>query len=97
MYGHNHPEFLALQVALLQSIAVVIGVFLSIMAVTLTAYWLLLVKKPKPTQPTDEDVDAWVNDLRIHIVVGNCITEQELAERDALEAQTKEEDESWLL
>jgi len=84
-------EFAALQTALLESILVVVAVFVSIMAVTFTAYWLLF------SRPTAETVDEMTNDeLVIHMYVGPCLSESDIAEIEA-ERVKREDVETWSL
>jgi hypothetical protein len=71
-------EFAALQTALLESIAVVVIVFGSIVAVTLTAFWLLFGRQ----QPETLD-EVTSDELVIHMYVGPCLSESDIAEMEA--------------
>jgi hypothetical protein len=84
-------DFAALQTAILESIAVVVIVFGSIIAVTFLAYWWLF------SRPTAERVDEVSSDeLVIHMYVGPCLSERDIAEIES-ENVKGEENEAWSL
>lgn len=83
-------EFAALQTALLQSIAIVAGVLVLIVAVTVSAYWFLFVRSRQ-----SGDVIA-TEELVVHLCIGPCLTEDEIAEIEA-ENIKEGENELWKL